>query len=189
MILRNSGGEEVLRVEANGGCVTERIEAGDYEMVLTHGEHDDGIDPIFLIPAPEEEQVTKRYEFDQKEFRTANGFSYKMHRYIPGGIVKFFESISNVFTRPAIAQTGTGTPSVNIITLVIIRSCVMCDLSGVSLGGLSLSGVVLTGADLIGSIFFCSTWCDGNCRCGPVSNPPHYGCIGCAPVDEVCTGS
>ena len=148
MILRNSGGEEVLRVEANGGCVTERIEAGDYEMVLTHGEHDDGIDPIFLIPAPEEEQVTKRYEFDQKEFRTANGFSYKMHRYIPGGIVKFFESISNVFTRPAIAQTGTGTPSVNIITLVIIRSCVMCDLSGVSLGGLSLSGANLTGADL-----------------------------------------
>ncbi len=151
MILQNSDGEEVLRVQANGGCVTEVIEAGDYEMVLTHGEHVDEIEPVFLIPAPEDEQVTKRDEFDQKEFRTANGFSSKMHRYIPGGLVKFFESISNVFTRPAIAQTGTGTPSANIITLVIIRSCVMCYLSGVSLGGLSLCGVDLTGANLTGA--------------------------------------
>jgi len=53
MILRNSDGEEVLRVEANGVCVTEVIEAGDYEMVLTHGEHVDEIDTIFLIPTPE----------------------------------------------------------------------------------------------------------------------------------------
>ena len=106
MILRNSDGEEVLRALANGGCVTERIEAGDYEVVVTHGGHVAKIEPIFLIPTPEEEQVTKRYEFDQKEFRTANDFSYKKHRYIPGGLVKFFESISNVFTRRAIAQTG-----------------------------------------------------------------------------------
>jgi len=96
MILRNSDGEEVLRALANGGCVTERIEAGDYEIVLTHGEHVEEIEPVFLIPALEDEQVAKRDEFDQKEFRTANGFSYKAHRYLPEGLLKFFESISNV---------------------------------------------------------------------------------------------
>jgi hypothetical protein len=40
----------------------------------------------------------------------------------------------------------------------------------------------LTFADLTGA-----TWCDGFCLCGPMS----FGigpCVGCAPVDEVCTG-
>ena len=106
MILQNTDGVEVLRALANGGCVSARVEAGDDKVILSHGGHIDEIDPIFLTPIPENEQVTKRDEFDQKEFKTANGILSKMHRYIPGGLVNYFESISNVFTRPAIAQTG-----------------------------------------------------------------------------------
>ncbi len=181
IILQNSDGEEVLRAQANGGCITEVIEAGDYEMVLTHGEHVDKIETIFLIPAPEEEQVTKRNEFNQKEIKTANGFSYKKHRYLPGGLVKFFESISNVFTRPARAQNGTGTPSVNLTTLINTNACEGCNLikvdltranlseanlseavlflavlfqtnlSGANLSGACLTGAVLRGADLSGA--------------------------------------
>jgi len=150
MILLNSDGEEVLRVEANGGCVTEVIEAGDYEMVLTHGGHVDEIEPVFLMPTPEDEQVTKRDEFDQKEIKTANGVSSKMHRYLPGGLVKFFESISNVFTRRARAQ-GTGTPSADLTTLISTNACVECNLMDVDLFGANLSGADLSGADLSGA--------------------------------------
>ena len=148
MILQNSDGEEVLRVEANGGCVTVVIEPGDYVMVLNHGGHNDKIDPIFLIPTLEEEQVTKRDEFDQKEIKTANGFSYKMHRYLPGGLVKFFKNISNVFTRRAIAQNGTGTPSANLTTLLNTNACEGCDLAGANLNQANLEGANLEGANL-----------------------------------------
>jgi len=148
MILLNSDGEEVLRAQANGGCVTVLIEAGDYEMILTHGGHVDAIETVFLIPAPEEEQVTKRNEIDQKEIKTANAFSYKTHRYLPGGLVKFFESIGNVFTHTAIAQTGTGTPSVNLTTLIKTNACVRCNLMNVDLEGANLTDADLTQANL-----------------------------------------
>ncbi len=154
MILLNSDGKEVLRVEANGGCVTEVIEAGDYKMVLTHGGHDDDIDPVFLTPAPEDEQVTKRDEFDQKEIKTANAFSYKMHRYLPGGLVKFFESISNVFTSPARAQTTDPNLLPNVTTLINTNACGECDLSGASLMGANLSGAELGAANLSGANLF-----------------------------------
>ena len=74
MILLNSDGEEVLRVLANGDCITEVIEAGEYEMVLTHGGHVEETETIFLIPDPEDEQITKRDGFDQKEFKTSSDF-------------------------------------------------------------------------------------------------------------------
>ena len=150
MILLNSEGEEVLRVEANGDCVRVVIESGDYAMVLNHGEHVDEIETVFLIPALEDEQVTKRDEFDQKEIKTANGFSSKMHRYLPGGLVKFFESISNVFTRPARAQ-GTGTPSVSLTTLINTNVCEGCNLMGVDLSNQDLNNTDLTNANLSGA--------------------------------------
>jgi uncharacterized protein YjbI with pentapeptide repeats len=156
MVLLNSDGEEVLRAQANGGCVTVLIEPGDYEMVLTHGGHVNEIETVFLIPAPEGEQVTKRDEFNQKEIKTANGFSSKMHRYIPGGFVKFFESISSVFTRPAIAQTdnpdGPEFPTdINVTTLINTNACPGCFLAEVDLSGVDLTFADLTGADLTGA--------------------------------------
>jgi hypothetical protein len=147
MILQNTDGVEVMRALANGGCVTEVIEAGDYQMILSHGEHVEEIDPLFLIPIPEEEQVTERYEFDQKEFKTANVFSSKMYRYIPGGLVKFLENISNVFTRPARAQDIV-TELQNATTLINTNKCEGCDLMGLGFSGKDLSGADLTGANL-----------------------------------------
>ncbi len=141
MILKNTDGEEVLRALANGGCVTELIEAGDYEVVLTHGGHVDEIVPVFLMPALEDEQVAKRDEFERKGIRAANGFPSKMYRYIPGGLLKFFESISNVFTRPAIAQTDPGDnpdgpefpTDINVTTLISTNACTGCFLAEVDL--------------------------------------------------------
>jgi hypothetical protein len=147
MILQNTDGVEVMRALANGGCVTERIEAGDYNIILSHGGHVEEINPVFLIPIPEEEQVTKRYEFDQREFRTANGFPSKMHRYIPGGLVKFFEGISNVFTRPVRAQ-DFATELKNATTLINTNKCEGCDLMGLGFSGKDLSGAFLKGANL-----------------------------------------
>jgi len=148
MILQNSDGEEVLRALANGDCVTEVIEAGDYAMVLTHGGHVEEIEPVFLIPTLGEEQVTKRDEFDQKEVNTANGFSSTMHRHIPGGLVKFFENIRHIFTHPARAQTDTGT---NFTTLINTNACVNCNLMAVGLHEADLTEANLNGSNLTGA--------------------------------------
>jgi len=134
--------------QANGDCVTEVIEAGDYEVVLNHGGHVDEQDTIFLIPNPDGLDPTL-----QKEIKTANGFSYKIHRYLPGGLVKFIGSISNVFTPPAKAQ-GTETPSVNATTLLSTNACVKCNLMNVDLSGANLTDADLTDSNLTGAILF-----------------------------------
>jgi len=184
MILLNSDGEEVLMAQANGDCVTEVIEAGDYEVVLNHGEHVNEQETVFLIPAPEEEQIAKREQLDQKEIKTANGFSYKIHRYLPGGLVKFIESISNVFTHPARAQ-GTETPSANITTLLSTNACVKCNLMNVDLSNANLSNAnlmnanlmnanltlaILSGANLSGAILFVANVSRANLGSANLSN-------------------
>jgi|GEM_PF-1421242 len=138
MSLLNSDGEEVLRAPANGDCVTEVIEPGDYQMVLTHGEHVDQIDPVFLIPTIEDEQVAKR------------------HSYVPVGFVRFFESINSFITPSAIAQFLPVTDPVtdtsdNVTTLISTNACVDCDLEDVDLTGNDLTFSDLTGADLSGA--------------------------------------
>ena len=131
-ILQDNDGDEVLRAFANEGCVTAVLQPGNYEVVLNHGEHVEGIEPVFLIPTPEDEQVAKRF------------------RRVPSGFSKFFESISNVFTRPAVAQ---GTSPDNFTTLINTNACEGCDLTGVELPFADLSGAVLTFADLTGADF------------------------------------
>ena len=131
-------------------------------------------------------------------------FSYKMHRYLPGGLVKYFERISNVFTRRARAQTV----SINNTTRLINNACVGCnltnvdltdaDLTGAGLTDADLTGAILTGADLSGAIltrailtgvilgdtmFDNAAWCDGNCMCGTNSIDT---CVGCDSIDT-CT--
>ena len=130
MILQNSQGEEVLSVQANGDCVTEVIQPGEYEIVLTHGEHVDQKQPIFLIPTLENGQATRIY------------------KPIPSGFAGFLKSIHNFLTLPAIAQTDT---SLNVTTLLSTNACVDCDLSGVDLTGEDLTFADLSGADLSGA--------------------------------------
>ena len=125
-ILQDSDGMEIIRAEANRDCVTVLLEPGDYEIVLTHGEHIEGIEPVFLVPMLEGEQLTRE------------------DRSTPSVFSKFFESISNVFTRPALAQSTSD----NVTTLISTNACVDCDLMGVDLTGNDLSFSDLTGADL-----------------------------------------
>jgi hypothetical protein len=59
MLLLDSQGEEVLRVDVNGDCVTDTIEAGDYVMELHHdGSTGDPL-PIFIIPNPDQNQQAR----------------------------------------------------------------------------------------------------------------------------------
>ena len=127
--LQDTEGSVILSTEAEGDCVSARVEEGHYELVLTHGEHIDAIDNIFLITVPDSQEFGMRESINQNSF------------------AELFESIRNLFTKEAIAQTTDD----NVVTLVSTNSCVGCDLSGVDLTGNDFTSANLTGANLSGS--------------------------------------
>jgi len=189
-ILFDSEGIEVLRVEANGECVTEFILAGDYFLEITHDGNIEETLPIFAIPGQNGEQAAQRVDTEQGLFKSAKSqFSRMLNKF------------HNIITQKAKAQTVAE----NKKTLLSKNICVRCDLrranltgaylreafltgahlSGANLSGANLVEAFLTGANLSGANLNGARWCDGNCIC----TVPSIGtCVGCAPVDEVCTG-
>ena len=129
----NSDGEEFLEAVANGGCVSEIISAGDYDVILTH----DGVgedQPVFFRPQQEVEFIAKKS--GETNFRK---------------ILKLFR-----FSKESYAQGDT--TAVNISTLLSTNKCPGCDLSNanlnnVSLLGANLSSALLTGIDGSGADF------------------------------------
>jgi len=176
-ILFDSDGNEVLRVEANGGCVTELIPAGDYYLEFTHDGKIEETLPIFAIPQQNGEQAAQRVDTDQRLFKSAkNQFS------------RIINNFYNIITQKAKAQTVAQNRS----TLLRTKKCVGCNLSGANLSfadlhGANLSDATLTQADLSfanlrgadlsratltgvildsSTIFDNATWCCGGCKCG-----------------------
>ena len=211
MELRDSEDNTILTVEANGDCVEEVIEAGDYVMELHHdGSTGDPL-PIFIIPNPDQ---------NQQAMKTDGFFNG-----IKVVIGKILRGIQNTISDDARAQTVQQ----NINTLLSTNSCVECDLYGANLSGANLRGANLRGAYLVaanftravvsgvdftdaylpradfrhadltgskltgskrgcrcfvdGPQFFGATWCNG-CKC---QFPSTGVCNGCPPVDKVCT--
>ena len=211
----NSDGEEVLEAVANGGCVSELIPAGDYEVIVTHdGVSDD--QPVFFRPQKDGSEIAKK----------SNTVDF-------GEIIKLFQ-----FTNKSYAQSDDSDE--NRTTLITTKKCPECDLSGGSFEGAKLTGAelpnaiaagadftdailiqadlsaatldgaILSGADLTGAdlsnadmtnSFLLSTnltntdltfallsgasWCNG-CLCTTSSIGE---CNGCPPAEDVCTGS
>jgi len=169
-ILFDSDGNEVLRVEANGECVTELISAGDYLLEITHDGKIEETLPIFAIPQQNGEQAAQRVDTDQGLFKSAKSqFS------------RIIDNFYNIITQKAKAQSVAE----NVKTLLSTNKCEGCDLHGANLRGAVLVKANLTGANLtqvtLGSTIFNSAiWCDGTCTCGSDSIDT---CVGCASID------
>jgi len=135
-ILFDSEGIEVLRVEANGECVTEFILAGDYFLEITHDGNIEETLPIFAIPGQNGEQAAQRVDTDQGLFKSAKSqFSRILNKF------------HNIITQKAKAQSVAD----NLRTLLSTNKCVGCDLTGANLFGANLTGANLTGANLTGA--------------------------------------
>ncbi len=145
-ILFDSDGNEVLRIEANGECVTEFILAGDYFLEITHDGNIEETLPIFAIPQQNGEQAAQRGDTDQGLFKSAKSqFSRILNKF------------HNIITQKAKAQTVAE----NVKTLLSKNKCVSCDLIGANLSFANLTG---------------ATWCDGNCICAQFSSDTCVGC-------------
>jgi hypothetical protein len=121
MELLDSEGQEVLRVDVNGDCVTDTIEPGDYVMTLYHdGSMGDTL-PVFIIPNPDNNQQARETD------GLFNGFKVVMANILKG--------IQNTLTKDARAQTVQE----NIDTLLNTRGCSKCILRNAKMTGANLS--------------------------------------------------
>ena len=130
MLLLDSEGIEILRVDVNSGCVTEVIEKGNYVMVIYHDGRTETTHPIFMIPNPEE----------LEQARKTDGLINRLK--VVG--VSILKEIQKTVTKDAEAQTVED----NIQTLLSTNNCQLCDLSGAKLSGAKLGGAKLSAADL-----------------------------------------
>lgn len=171
MVLEDSDGNEILRADANGGCVTELIGAGEYVMTIHHDGKTVTTYPIFIIP------ITG----DIQEARETNGLINKFKVVI----AHILKGIQNTVSKNARAQLV----ATNMSTLITTKSCEGCELSGADLSkedlsGADLSKANLSNADLSGADLSGATWCD-QCMCAFFSTGT---CDGCA-LANTCIGS
>ncbi len=139
MELSNSSGDQVLRVDVNGACVTEVIDAGEYTMGLHHDGKSNASQTIFAIADAENlEQAQRGSDFINRIIISMSNIM--MH-------------IRHVVLNDAIAQDADQTTTrINTETLILTGRCIGCNLLGAGLSDQDLSGVDLSGADLRFSI-------------------------------------
>ncbi|MGH7909334.1 MAG: pentapeptide repeat-containing protein, partial [Thermodesulfobacteriota bacterium] len=119
MTLVDSNGAEALSVNANGGCITGLIEAGDYEMRIQHDGKSEDRYAIFVIPGEGDEVSLKTEEAEV--------------------------ALQNIQTQLNTNKcVGCDLSGVDLSEAHLID----VDLSGADLREANLSGVDLSGADL-----------------------------------------
>jgi hypothetical protein len=122
MVLLDSQGEEVLRVDVNGDCVTDTIEAGDYVMEFHHdGSMSDTL-PIFMIPNPDPNQQAMKTDGLFNRFKVVTA--------------KILRGIGNTISNDARAQRPVTT---TVDYLLRTNSCQNCDLEGANFSNQRLS--------------------------------------------------
>ena len=129
MELDDSDGNEILRIDVNGECVTVVIEAGDYVMTIHHDGKKETTHPVFIIPNPENNQ----------QARETDGLINRFKLFISNILLDLQDTVS----KDAKAQTTSP-----LDTLITTGKCIGCDLRKVDLSFRDLVNVDLTGADL-----------------------------------------
>ena len=182
MVLEDSEGNEIFRLDVNGECITVVLEAGDYVMIIHHDGRILTTHPVFIIPNPDDIQQARKTDGLINRFKVV--------------IANILQGMQNTVSKDARAQTVQD----NINTLISTNSCPSCNLTGADLSNANLSGAVLNNANLSGAKlnsanltnanlngvilsstnFSGATWCDGGCTCGDNSFDM---CIGCASID------
>ncbi len=179
MELMDSEDKVILTVEANGDCVTEVIQAGDYLMRIHHDESAGPAIPIYLIPRPYDgfrDLSPSPEEFFRSTLLSTNSCPQCLLERVNLNLANLTgANLSGAFLHHAMMR-GT----------ILIGA----NLSGARLGSANLTGANLSGADVFRTTFDNATWCDGTCVCSSFSigRCESFGIGPCAPLEEVCTG-
>jgi len=135
MELTDNEGSLILTVQANGDCVTEVIEAGDYLLSIHHDGSVEVPLPIFLIPNPQQLEQTRETDGLIDRFKLA-----------ASNILKRVES---AVTKDANAQRAIEEMDILLST----KNCDFCNLINADFRDAYLFDIHLEGADLRGADF------------------------------------
>jgi len=152
MELKDSEGNEVLRLDANGECVTEVIEAGDYAMIFYHDGRLETKHAIFIIPNPEDVEQAKNTRGLINRFKTA--------------AANIVERIEQTVTKDAEAQVVER----HVELLISTNSCPACELAGADLSGADLTGAILILANMTGANLMEANLMDADIRVATLVN-------------------
>jgi hypothetical protein len=130
MELDDIEGNEILRIDANGECVTEVIEAGDYVMTIHHDGRNFTTHPIFMIPNPDDIQEARERDGLIDRFKVV--------------IANIQQNIQDTVSKDARAQSASD----DISTLISTNRCVRCNLFKADLSNRVLNLGVLTESSL-----------------------------------------
>jgi len=134
MVVTDSEGSVILTADANGDCVTEVIEPGDYSLSIHHDGSNENSLPVFLIP-----QTKESVQAGKKD----------------GLAGRFKLAASNILKRMEAAITKDAQAKVikNMDTLLSTKNCDFCSLINLDLRDAYLLDIDLSGADLTGADF------------------------------------
>jgi len=125
-------GSEVMRVVANGECVTEVLEAGEYEYRVSHDNK--STDECFILFIVANEDIEEQAGLPQKEQSLVEALI---------GLVNKINIVEKLF-----AQDATATANKQKLLTTNPPSCIGCELKKVDLSFKDLQNADLTGADL-----------------------------------------
>ena len=112
MELVDSEVNEILKIDVNGQCVTEVIEAGDYVMIINHDGKKEKTHPVFIIPGRSGGQQAQKIDTNQRLLKSEKNI-----------YARFINDLNNIITQEANAQTPTPTPAENVTTLLNTNAC------------------------------------------------------------------
>jgi len=149
MELVDSEGNEILKIDVNGECVTAVIEPGDYVMTIHHDGKIEKTHPIFIIPGRSGEQAAQRIDTNEGLLKSEKNI-----------YARLINNLHNIITREANAQTVAD----NVATLLNTNSCSGCDLQDADLSDadVDLSDAELSEANLSGANLSEVSLCDAN---------------------------
>lgn len=140
MTISDSTGAQVLRVEANGECITQLIEPGIYKARVDHDNLSEIILPIFFVP-----QLSQVASKDSG---------------LLDNIVNTFDTIVSILD--PVLKSHAQIETLDITTIIATNSCLVCNLEGIIIRGQNLSGVNFEGSNFQGAILEVGNFSDTN---------------------------
>lgn len=157
MELHDSEGVEILRLDVNGECATEVIEAGNYVMTIHHDGTTEALRPVFIIPNGGVSELTYNEDnlFNKIDILTSRLFNYFADEAVPEALAA--NALQTLFTTNKcegcnLAQANLSQADLKDANLFMSdlsgANLSMANLTGANMNATTLPNANLTGANL-----------------------------------------
>ena len=154
LTITDSGGEEILRVQANGECITAFIPEGTFEVKLFHDNKTETTYPVFITPE-QDQQAGEQARINSPAFENLN-------RYLKF-VLENFDLSGNSYAQDNFTCNRSNFQNCNnIMQLISTNKCSGCIIKGADFKDWDLTNADLSQSTLSNSDFTGATLVDAN---------------------------